>query len=81
MYGVPVISHYAGYNGQEETISNGGFVCKNENEYVESIIKLCNDAELYEKMSYNAKKRAMDFEQNKVTLEWEKLYKKLYDNK
>jgi glycosyltransferase involved in cell wall biosynthesis len=80
MYGVPVISHYAGYNGQEETISNGGFVCKNENEYVESIIKLCNDTELYEKMSYNAKKRAMDFEQNKITLEWESLYKKLYHN-
>jgi glycosyltransferase involved in cell wall biosynthesis len=80
MYGVPVISHYAGYNGQEETISNGGFVCKNENEYVESIIKLCNDTELYEKMSYNAKKRAMDFEQNKIILEWESLYKKLYYN-
>jgi glycosyltransferase involved in cell wall biosynthesis len=58
-----------GYEVKEETISNGGFVCKNENEYVESIIKLCNDTELYEKMSYNAKQRAMDFEQNKITLE------------
>jgi glycosyltransferase involved in cell wall biosynthesis len=79
MYGVPVISHYAGYNGQEETIKNGGFVCKNENEYVESIINLCNNKELYERTSYNAKNRAIDFEEKKITLEWETLYQKLYD--
>jgi len=81
MYGKPVVSHFAGYNAQEEIIKDGGFVCKNENEYVESIVKLCNDKELYEKISYNAKKRTMNFEEKKITLEWENLYKKLYDNR
>ncbi len=81
MYGKPVISHFAGYNAQEEIIKDGGFVCNNENEYFESIVKLCNDKELYDKISYNAKNRALDFEEKKITLEWETLYKKIYDNK
>ena len=80
MYGVPVISHYAGYNGQEETISNGGFVCQNETDYTESIINLCNDKDLYKRISDNAIKRAMDFEEKKITLQWENLYKKIYEN-
>jgi hypothetical protein len=42
-----------------------GFVCENENEYVESIVKLCNDKELYKIISYNAKNRALDFEEKK----------------
>jgi glycosyltransferase involved in cell wall biosynthesis len=81
IYGKPVVSHFAGYNAQVEIIKNGGFVCKNENEYVESIINLCNDKELYQTTSYNAKNRAIDFEEKKITLEWETLYQKLYDNR
>jgi glycosyltransferase involved in cell wall biosynthesis len=78
IYGKPIISHFAGYNAQDEIIKDGGFVCKNENEYVESITNLCNDKELYKTMSYNAKNRAIDFEEKKITLEWETLYRKLY---
>jgi glycosyltransferase involved in cell wall biosynthesis len=81
IYGKPVVSHLAGYNAQNEIIQDGGFVCNNENEYMESIIKLCNNKELYEIVSYNAKNRALDFEEKKITLEWETLYQRLYDNR
>jgi glycosyltransferase involved in cell wall biosynthesis len=79
IYGKPIVSHFAGFNAQKEIIKDGGFVCENENEYVESIVKLCNDKELYKMISYNAKNRALDFEEKKITLEWETLYRKLYD--
>jgi glycosyltransferase involved in cell wall biosynthesis len=81
IYGKPVISHFAGYNAQDEIIKDGGFVCNNENEYAESIINLCDNKDLYNKISNNAKNRALDFEEKKITLEWETLYKKLYGNK
>jgi glycosyltransferase involved in cell wall biosynthesis len=81
IYGKPIVSHFAGYNAQNEIIQDGGFVCNNENEYVESILKLCNDKKLYEIVSHNAKNRALDFEEKKITLEWETLYQKLYDNR
>jgi len=40
IYGIPVISHYAGLNGQVETIGLGGFCVSNPNEYAEAIVKL-----------------------------------------
>jgi|688.fasta_scaffold451301_2 glycosyltransferase involved in cell wall biosynthesis len=81
MYGKPIISHFAGFNAQEEIIKDGGFVCKDENEYCEKILELCNDKEFYKKISSNAKKRALDFEEKKITIEWENLYKKLYNER
>jgi glycosyltransferase involved in cell wall biosynthesis len=78
MYGKPVISHFAGYNGQVETIKDGGFVCRDENEYCEKILSLCNDKNFYNQISLNSKRRALDFEEKKITSEWETLYKKLY---
>lgn len=81
MYGKPVISHFAGYNAQHEIIKNGGFICHNEVDYVKTIINLITDKELYEIISYNAKNRALDFEEKKITLEWETLYRKLYSKK
>lgn len=81
MYGKPIVSHYAGYNAQDEIISDGGFVCGSEKEYFEKVIELINNKETYEKISSNAKKRALDFEEKKITLQWEDLYKKLYDER
>jgi glycosyltransferase involved in cell wall biosynthesis len=80
IYGKPIISHFAGYNAQNEIIKDGGFVCQNETDYTESIINLCNDKDLYKRISDNAIKRAMDFEEKKITLQWENLYKKIYEN-
>ena len=50
-YGKPVISHFAGYNGQLETIGDSGFVVKNSMEYFLSILKLINDKNLYKNLS------------------------------
>jgi hypothetical protein len=74
MYGIPIISHFAGYNGQEETIRDGGYVVSSVNEYTESILKLINDKSLYDSVSNNAKNRAMVFEEKKIIGEWEKIY-------
>jgi glycosyltransferase involved in cell wall biosynthesis len=76
IYGVPVISHYGGYNGQSETIKDGGYVANNINDYTEYLLKLLNDKEFYNKISNNAKERAMEFEQFKIVKQWEEVYLK-----
>lgn len=80
MYGKPVISHFAGYNAQSEIINDGGFVCNSVEEYSNKILELCNNANLYNEISSNAKRRALDFEERKIVNQWETLYKKLYQN-
>jgi glycosyltransferase involved in cell wall biosynthesis len=50
-YGKPVISHFAGYNGQLETIGDSGFVVNNSMEYFLSILKLTKDKNLYKNLS------------------------------
>ena len=74
MYGIPVISHYGGFNGQSETIRDGGFVAKNSDEYFKYILRLINDKNFYNYISENAKNRAMDFEERKIVKEWEDIY-------
>jgi hypothetical protein len=81
MYGIPVISHYAGYNAQSEIISDGGYVAKEEDDYLNFLLKLTTDKEFYNTISSNAKKRAMDFEQSKIISEWENIYVSLYNKK
>ena len=81
MYGKPVVSHFAGYNAQSEIIKDGGFVCNNTDEYTNKILMLYNDKNFYNEISLKAKKRALDFEERKITEEWENLYKKLYENR
>lgn len=76
IYGVPVISHYAGYNGQAETIGDGGYVANNSNDYTDYLIRLLNDKDLYNEVSNKARKRGMDFEQKKIIKQWEKIYLK-----
>jgi glycosyltransferase involved in cell wall biosynthesis len=77
-YGIPVISHSAGYNGQSETIKNGGFVVNNSKEYVEKINFLINDDKIYSEVSRNSLNRFEDFEEKKIIKEWEKVYINLY---
>lgn len=74
MYGVPVVSHYAGYNAQKEIIQNGGYVANNVDDYTEFSTKILEDKNMYDQFSKNARKRAEDFEETKITKEWEKLY-------
>lgn len=81
MYGKPVISHFAGYNGQIETIADGGFICKNANEYSEKISSLISDKFFYKKISNNSKKRAIFYEEKNIVKSWEDLYKKLYNER
>lgn len=80
-YGKPVISHYAGYNGQSETIKDGGFVCVDEYEYCENILKLITHKDTYDEVSKNAMKRSLDFDLDNIVDLWSTLYMKLYKNK
>jgi glycosyltransferase involved in cell wall biosynthesis len=80
-YGVPVISHYAGYNGQEETIKDSGFVVNNEFEYVDKILQMITNDELRKDKSKKALERFKDFEELKITKEWENVYLTNYKNK
>lgn len=77
IYGKPVISHFAGYNGQSETIDKGGRVCQNEQEYLSFLLELLNNKPFYQQVSELAKKRGLDFEQSKIVSQWENVYKKL----
>ena len=79
IYGVPIVSHYAGYNGQSENIKDGGYVVNNENDYFEYIMKLISNDEMYNIVSENAYKRAMDFEQSNIINQWESIYIKNYN--
>lgn len=81
MYGVPVISHYAGYNAQFEIIRDGGYVANDVDDYFNYLLKLVNDTEFYFEISSKAKNRAMDFEQSKIVKEWEQIYFTLYKQK
>ena len=81
MYKLPIITHYAGFNGQIETIKEGGFVVNNEVEYYNKIKSLINDKDLYKKISDYSFKRSDDFEMSHIIKKWENLYKKLYNNK
>lgn len=80
-YGVPVISHYAGQNGQSETIRDGGFVVNNESEYLDRIIYLIENKEVYDKISNNALIRSQDFDEKKITERWEQIYLQEHNNK
>ena len=81
IYGVPVISHYAGYNGQSETIKNGGYVAKNSQDYYKYLSLLINDIDHYTQVSNNAKNISENYKQNKIVKEWETLYTKLFNQK
>lgn len=81
MYGKPVISHYGGFNGQSETISNGGYVAKNNKEYYDKISELVGSKSLYDLISKNAILRSKDFELKKIVSDWEHIYINLFKQK
>jgi hypothetical protein len=57
-YEIPIISHYAGFNGQVETISDGGFVTNNKDEY-------CNKFEKYNNsLNFKSYKKETKWRQN-----------------
>lgn len=45
MYGIPVITHYAGQNAQAETIGHGGFCVSSSKDYLSAMIKLTDKSE------------------------------------
>ena len=52
IHGKPVITHRSSmFNGQEEIVSNGGFFVNNEEEYLNCMLKLIDDKNLYNELS------------------------------
>jgi hypothetical protein len=80
-YGIPIISHYAGFNGQIETINNGGFVANNSSEYLNFLIRIVNDVNFYKTISNNAKLQSKKFEEPIIVNKWENIYQSLYFKK
>ena len=80
-YKKPVISHYSGYNAQNEILLNGGFVVNNSQEYSNIIDKLISNKNIYNEVSINAKKRFLDFEQSNIVKQWEEFYLKIINKK
>jgi glycosyltransferase involved in cell wall biosynthesis len=81
MYGIPIISHYGGFNGQQETIASGGYVAYGVQDYTDYLVKLIQDEEFYSIVSNNAKNRAQDFDEAKIVKDWENVYTKLHNEK
>lgn len=81
IYGVPVLSHEAGLNGQIETIGNGGFVAKNTEQYLYYLNMITNKVDVYDMIAKNAKIISKNYELESVVKKWESIYKKLYNNK
>ena len=78
VYGKPVISHYSNiYNGQVETISDGGWVVSNGEEYYNRLYSLASDEELYKTISKNALKQSKKFITETIVPQWEDIYRKL----
>jgi len=74
MYGIPVLSHHAGINGQIETIKNGGHVANSHEEYYDYLLKMVFDKNYYDKISKLAQIRSDDFEEGKIIKKWEFFY-------
>lgn len=77
VYGKPVISHFAGHNGQIEIIGDSGFVCNNSIEYLHKILSLIKDKNLYHELSEKSKKNSEKFLIESVIPKIEKTYLKL----
>lgn len=81
MYGIPVISHYAGYNAQSEIIEDGGYVAEGVKDYLEYLLRLVTDDNFYKSVSNLAKERAKAFEEKYIAKQWEQIYQDLYKKK
>lgn len=65
----------------EEIIDNGvnGFIFKNKDEFINSILKIINDKKLEEKMGKISFEKSNDFNKKEFGLKMEKLYKKILE--
>jgi glycosyltransferase involved in cell wall biosynthesis len=74
-YALPIVSHYAGYNGQKSTIDNGGFVANNYNEYYKYLHMLSNNSSLRNNLGKNSRQFIIDnFEEKKIVDQIQKKY-------
>lgn len=80
-YGLPIVSHYAGWNGQVETIQDGGFVCDSSKTYAEKIIELYENKDLYNDISKKSLDRFKSFSYDETIPKFEKVYIELYNKK
>lgn len=74
VYGKPVISHFAGSNGQVEIIGNGGFVCSNAQEYYTKIVELTTNKLQYNLVSENAINFSKKYMEDEIVKQWEEVY-------
>jgi glycosyltransferase involved in cell wall biosynthesis len=77
MYGIPVISHKSPhYNGQIETIGDGGYVARKDGEYYSFLGKLIEDKNLRLKLGANGRKIAVEnYQQEKIVRKIEACYR------
>lgn len=61
--------------------SDCGFIVENDNEFIDKMLLLSSDKDLYMKLSKNAKKRSKNFDIQKIGLEWINLINTLKKNK
>lgn len=81
MHGKPVITHFAGQNGQVENIGNGGFCVNSVDDYHKCMHYLSNKDNL-KILSDNAKKFAMEnYEQNFVVRAIKNFYNEIIEQK
>jgi len=81
MYGLPVISHISkSYNGQIETIGNGGFVARTADEYYDFLCHLVEFKQMREDFGQRARARALaEFDQEIIVRKIEDCYMKWLD--
>ena len=77
MYGIPVITHTAGHNGQIEWLGEGGLFARNAQEYLNAMLSMTLQ-DKYVMMSISAKKFAeTHFDQRAVTHRVLEFYRRL----
>lgn len=80
MYGIPVITHNAGLNGQAEWLGPGGVCVNNHDMYLQAMLQL-SDPTIRKIVGLNAKEYAMKtFEQESVVKKIANFYTKIYSN-
>ena len=74
-YGLPVVSHYTGnWDGQVETIGDGGVVARGDEEYYAAARRLVVEPAHRARVSDRARERARAFEQAPIVRRIEQLY-------
>lgn len=78
--GLPVICYDIPAMG-ELINSDNGFIVDNDNEFIDKMLLLSSDKDLYVKLSKNAKNKSKEFDIEKIGLEWINLFNTLKKNK